>query len=277
MSLIRRISVFALLSAALVMPLPSFAVNESEKISAASDANTNFTPLLLPEDAKQSGISLSGEAKMYRTEPGKYQLGCGCVLVHTEEPIFVTTCRTKVFAKAGATIVIGAKKDATRVLNLSDRKHDSVRVLFGKNHISLNPGEEIAVIGANAASDDKAANEYVIRYRNAQSLAPSPDYKALLFEFSLADALKHCLIFKQLRESPRKEDQVLLKEIIKTAAAVNSMFAKNSYQPNGNGLSKPREQYSHGQNAQQVAAKEKAKKVAEKKRTAKLASSGGFE
>ena len=259
MSLIQRVLVlifaFGFVSAA------PFVFAADEKIPAANDANTSFTPLLLPDDAKQIGISLSGEAKMYRIEQGRYRLGCGCIMVHTEEPIYINTCRANIFAKAGSTIVVGAKKDATRILNLSDRKHDSVRVLYGKNHISLNPGEELAVVGANADAADKAANEYVIRYRNAQALTPSADYKALLFEFSLGDALKHCLIFKQLRESPRQEDRVLLKEIVKTAAAVNSMYSKNTYQPYGNGLVKPREQYAHGdqnqQNAQTAAAAKK--------------------
>jgi hypothetical protein len=109
-------------------------------------------------------------------------------------------------------------------LNLSDRKHDSVRVLFGKNHVSLNPGEELAVVCAKASNADKAATEYVIRFRNAQKLNVSPDYTAVLFEFSLADAMKHCLIFKQLSESTCKCDKALLNEIVKTAAAVNTMY-----------------------------------------------------
>ncbi len=206
---------------------------DTEKIPAASDANTSYTPLMLPEDAAQRGISLSGEAKLYRQEQGHYKLGCGCILVHTEEPIYISTCRANVFADAGSTIVIGAKADATRILNLSDRKHDSVRVIFDSNHVALNPGEELSVVGAKADDADQKANEHVIRFRNAESIAVSPEYKALLFEFSLADAMKHCLIFKQLSSSPAQEDKKLLSEIIKTAAAVNTMYKK-------------RDKYTHG-------------------------------
>jgi hypothetical protein len=237
MSVIKQLIVTAVLASmaasvwAAPVPVPSAvpqaAPQDGEKIKAADDANTAFTPLVMPEEAAGRGISLSGEAKLYQLEPGRYKLGCGCVLVHTEEPISITTCRADITTRAGATIVIGTKKEVTRVLNLSDRKHDSVRIVFGKNHIPLNPGEEIAVVSAGASDVDKAATEYVIRYRNVQEVAVSPDYVALLFEFSLADAMKHCLIFKQLHESPRQEDRKLLDEIIKTAAAVNTVFAKS--------------------------------------------------
>jgi hypothetical protein len=213
-------------SAALAIPtsVPDIATTDSEKITPAADANSAYTPLLLPKDAAERGISLSGDTKMYRVEQGKYQMGCGCSLIHTEEPIYISTCRANVMARAGATLVVGAKKDVTRVLNLSDRKHDSVRVIFGKNYVSLNPGEELAIVCAKASDADKASSEYVIRYRNAQKLKVSPDYNAVLFEFSLADAMKHCLIFKQLTESPYKCDKLLLNEIIKTAAAVNTLY-----------------------------------------------------
>lgn len=252
MSKINRLFIAAL--AVLLSISPVLAVSNQEKIPAASDANAAFTPLLLPEDAAQSGISLSGDTKMYRTAQGKYQLGCGCALIHTEEPIYINTCRANVFARAGATIVIGAKNDATRILSLSDRKHDSVRVIFGKNHISLNPGEELAVVSSNASNADKAANEYVIRFRNAQTVSVDPEHKAVLFEFSLGDAMKHCLIFKQLRESPREQDHALLQEIIKTAAAVNTMFVKS------------REKYGHGEQNQRVAAKKRGRQLAGKKK-----------
>lgn len=234
MKLNYRASAVLIVIVSLLSALPLSAAENDEKIPAAADANQQFTPLVLPEDAAQTGISLSGETKMYRIAPAHYELSCGCALVHTEQAIEIKTCRAEVLVRPGASIVIGAKKDATRILNLSDRKHDSVRVIFSGKHISLNPGEELAVVAASASEEDHAANEYVIRYRNAETIAVSPEYKALLFEFSLGDAMKHCLIFKQLSSSPRAQDKLLLSEIIKTAAAVNTMFAKS------------RDKYGHG-------------------------------
>ncbi|MBX9688849.1 MAG: hypothetical protein K2X27_19225 [Candidatus Obscuribacterales bacterium] len=205
----------------------AMAAKNKEIIPAAVDANAEFTPLILKESSPERGISLSGQTELQELKKGHYKLSCGCALIHTEEDVFIETCRAKIYARKGASIVIGAKTDVTRVLNLSDRKHDSLRVVFEKNHISLNPGEELAVVSSTASNADKAANEYVIRYRNAQTIGVSPKYKAVLFEFSLSDAMRHCLIFKQLTESPRPADKELLKEIIKTAAAVNTMFSKS--------------------------------------------------
>ncbi len=245
------------------MPWSMAKDKEQEVILPSAEANKEFTPLLVPAEAKACGISLSGSAKLYQLEPGAFQLGCGCVLIHTEEPINVKTCRAMVSAKNGATVVIGAKSDATRILNLSDRKHDSVRVIFGRNHVTLNPGEEIVVVSNQLSDFEKNAMEEVIRYRNAQSLQVSPEYKAVVFEFSLTDAMKRCLIFKQLNSSPNQQDHALLKEIIKTAAAVNTMFSKT------------REKYTHGVETTKVASNKKkpTKQVASKKRKepAKLA------
>lgn len=226
--------------------VPAMPAPDREKINAAADANSQYTPLVLPKDAAERGISLSGEAKLYRVDQGRYKLGCGCILVHTEKPLFLNTCRADIMARPGATIVVGTKKEVTRVLNLSDRKRDSVRIIFGKNHISLNPGEELAVVSAGASNVDKAATEYVIRYRNVQEVSVSPEYVALLFEFSLADAMKHCLIFKQLTESPQQEDKGLLNEIIKTAAAVNTMTkSRGKYTHGGEEAAIAAEQYDH--------------------------------
>ena len=237
MSLSARLSALLVLlsltgSAALAqMPSPGHipeATNpDHEKIRPSADANTNFTPLVLAKDAAERGISLSGEAKLCRRGDGRYQMGCGCILVHADEQMSVSTCRAELLIRRGATVVLSAKKDVTRVLNLSDHKRDSVRVIFGKNFVPLNPGEELGIVSASASDIDKAATEYVIRFRNAQKLAVSPDYTAVLFDFSLADAMKHCLIFKQLSQSPRVQDKTLLAEIVKTAAAVNTLFAKS--------------------------------------------------
>jgi hypothetical protein len=207
--------------------IPETGKPDQKKIQAAADANTSFTPLVLPKDAAEHGISLSGEAKLTRLSNSHYQMGCGCILVHGESEMLVDTCRAKVLIRKGATIVLSAKKDVTRVLNLSDHKRDSVRVMFGKNFVALNPGEELGIVSASASDIDKAATEYVIRFRNAQKLVVSPEYRAVLFDFSLADAMKHCLIFRQLSQSPRLQDKALLADIIKTAAAVNTLFAKS--------------------------------------------------
>jgi hypothetical protein len=218
-----------LVAGASVAALPAAGTSTENRviIKPSPDANTAFTPLVLPRDAAQRGISLSGEAQLYRLEPAHYRLDRGCILVHTEETIAITTCFATILVRKGATIIVSIKNDVTRVLNLSDRKRDSVRIIFSKNHISLSPGEELAVAGSRIENADSAAMEDVIRYRNVQKVPVCPKCVALYFEFSLLDAIKHHLIFRQLSESNRVEDKALLAEIIKTAAAVDTIFEKS--------------------------------------------------
>lgn len=241
--------------------VPITAAPDSEAIPPSPTANANYTPLILAKEAKQRGLNLSGKAILRSTGKQQYKLESGCVLLHTEESVLLKTCRADISIQEGATTVITANKDVTRILNLSDRKRDSIRVLFGQKHISLNPGEELAVVCDKAPDVEKAANEFVIRYRNAQTIVLPPDMKAVLFEFSLADAMKHCLIFKQLKESPAKEDQALLAEIIKTAAAVNTLLVS-------------RGPYSHGTDSAttaSIAVAHRQVAIRQKKRQRRLA------
>lgn len=254
MSFVSQLFVFASVAALAAAPAASalnietqIKVKDNEKIAAASDALAAYTPEALSDSAEHA-LKLSADTIITRVDQSHYNLNQGCILLHTEEASFIQTRRAAIAAKSGATIVVSAKDEVTRIMNLSDRKRDSVRVIFGQHHISLNPGEELAVVCANAPDIDKAANEFVIRYRNAQRIAVSPEYNAVMFEFSLADAMRHCLIFKHLSESPSAEDHALLKEIIKTAAAVNTMFSKS------------RDKYAHGDI--QVASKQSSGHVA---------------
>ncbi len=192
----------------------------------SSPPNTSYTPLIIPADALARGISMSGDAKLYRIADSHYRMGCGSCLIHADGPMRIETCKTSILIREGASIVICTRKDVTRVLNLSDKHRDSVRVLLDKHHLTLNPGEEVGIVGSQAEEPEKIATEKSIRYRKATT-TKAAGYNIVIFEFSLADALKNCLIFKQLTESKSPVDKVLLSEIIKTAAAVNTMFDKS--------------------------------------------------
>lgn len=188
--------------------------------------NSTYTPLIIPADALARGISMSGDAKLYRIADSHFRIGCGSCLIHADAPMRIETCRTSILIRKGASIVVCTRKDVTRVLNLSDRHRDSVRVLLDNYHLTLNPGEEVGIVGAGAERPEKIATETAIRFRKATT-TKAAGYQIVVFEFSLADALKNCRIFKQLTDSKSPVDKVLLAEIIKTAAAVNTMFDKS--------------------------------------------------
>lgn len=214
---------------------------------------TRYCPLLGGEKAALHGLKLSGKAQLFEQGKDHYRIGCGCALVQCNSPaVRIDTCHASVFALKGASFVVdngGAtsidRKDdslsvklpnsITRVLNLSDKRRDSVRVVLGKRHLTLNPGEELVVVKGNMEQAERLIQYSTIKFRRPKVSALSEDTQLVVFEFSLGDALKNCAIFKQLSSSPMESDHRLLKDLIKTAAAVNTMFAKSreKYTENG--------------------------------------------
>ncbi len=217
------------------LPVSAQAVIQSAEAPESLPPNLNFTPLMLRQTAQQRGISLSGQARLYELSPDQYRLSGGCVFMQTNAPMRIDTCRCSIFAAAGSAIVVHVDKNVTTVLNLHDRKQDSVRVVFGKNYLSLNPGEELGLMGSSVANPEQVAAGPRIGFRRTRVLENTGDMKVVLLEFSLADALKHCKIFRQLKQSPFEIDHKLLSQIVKTAAAINTMYAKS------------REAYGHGE------------------------------
>jgi len=196
--------------------------------------NLKFTPLVLSSAASLRGLELSGTARLYERESNHYYLSSGCVLLNTAAPTRIDTCRVSIYAKANSSVVVHAEDDITRVMNLSDRHRASVRIVLGKNFIELSPGQEMGVIAGGRKDPKQLVTGDVLGYRKLQVVPVGDKQKIVLWEFSLDDALKQCYIFRQLRQSPDNVDHKLLDEIVKTAAAVDTMYKKT------------REAYTHG-------------------------------
>lgn len=197
------------------------------------DLNKHLSPLLLAKDAAQRGISLSSTAQIYETDANKYRMTNGCVLISTDKDMQVDTAVATVYAKAGTAFVVHNNDSVTRVMNLHDRIRHGVQVVIDKKYISLNPGEELGVVRNDLANGKVAASGPSVGFRRERNIAVGDGYRVHIFEFSIVDALQHCIIFRQLRESSAQSDAQLLTEIVKTAAAVDTMFDKS------------REKYTH--------------------------------
>ncbi len=191
------------------------------------ELNKHLSPLLLSGEASQRGISLSSTAQLYEVAANKYRITDGCVLINTANDMEIETPVTTVYAKAGTAFVVHNNANVTRVMNLHDRVRHGVQVVLDKIYISLNPGEELGVVRKDLPNGQVAASGPAVGYRRVRNIPVGNDYRVFIFEFSIADALKHCVIFRQLRESDAPVDQVLLTEIVKTAAAVDTMFKKS--------------------------------------------------
>lgn len=181
------------------------------------DLNKHLTPLLLSGEALQRGISLSSAAQIYETAANKYRMTKGCVLINTNADMQLETNVTTVYAKAGTSFVVHNESNVTRVMNLHDRVRHGVQVVIDKRYINLNPGEEIGIVRNDLPNGQVAASGPSVGYRRMRTIPVGDGYRVYVFEFSIADALKHCVIFQQLRESKEVVDQQLLGEIVKTA------------------------------------------------------------
>lgn len=181
------------------------------------DLNRHLTPLLASSDAGLRGISLSSTAQLYETEANKYRMTRGCVLINAGADMQVETPVTTVYAKAGTSFVVHNDANVTRVMNLHDRARHSVQVVIEKKYINLNPGEELGVVRTDLPNGQVAASGPNVGYRSMRGIPVADGYRVYVFEFSIADALKHCVIFEQLRESNAEADKFLLTEIVKTA------------------------------------------------------------
>ena len=191
------------------------------------DLNKHLSPLLLSKEAAQRGISLSSTAQLYEVAANKYRITDGCVLINTANDMEIETPVTTVYAKAGTAFVVHNNANVTRVMNLHDRVRHGVQVVLDKRYINLNPGEELGVVRKDLPNGQVAASGPAVGYRRVRNIPVGNEFRVFIFEFSIADALKHCVIFRQLRESDATADQVLLTEIVKTAAAVDTMFKKS--------------------------------------------------
>lgn len=197
------------------------------------DLNKHLTPLLLPKEAAQRGISLSSTAQIYEIGANKYWMTNGCVLITTQTEMKVETPVTTVYAKPGTAFIVHNHDNVTRVMNLHDRVKHGVQVVMDRKAIALNSGEELGVVRSDLNNGQVAASGPNVGYRRMRVIPIDEGYRVFIFEFSIPDALKHCVVFKQLRESQSQTDQQLLTEIVKTAAAVDTMFDKS------------REKYAH--------------------------------
>ena len=223
-SLIR--SAWVVLAGFTVIASPSLAGQSTESDPPPQVAVGAYTPLLVQGEAAVRGITLGGDAKMSQIEPHSYKMSCGVAMITCIAPSTVEVCSTKVLANAHTTFVIDTRTNAVRVLNLNDRKKDSLKVLIGSNHLVLNPGEELVLLSKEADVAEVMAACTGVKFRRPQ-LVQADGARIMVLELSLSDALQHCVIFQKLKNSPDPSDHKLLSEIVKTAAAVNTMYSKS--------------------------------------------------
>jgi hypothetical protein len=125
----------------------------------------------------------------------------------------------------GSTAVLHYDRQVVRCANLSDHHLNSVKVVFGKYFRDVDPGREIILVRDGAGDIGKLALGESIGWRDLNRIKLG-DVHVFTIKVSTKDMLKSCLIYRQLSESPLEADHRLKDELLKSAAALETMYNK---------------------------------------------------
>lgn len=203
--------------------------------------NEHFAPVPLRPDAPLRGFSLSGLADLKQTDgagsslignktagwQARYRLHSGCVLLTAQDNLLIDAGPAKAFIGNGTTAVVHTTPQATRLVNLTDHKRYSMRVIFGKHYIDLDPGFELVLVPQQGRNPKDLAIQEDIGWKDMRSIS-TDDTCVFVFRVRAADMLKKCHIYRQLNESPLAIDHHLRDELVKSVAALEVMFNKHT-------------------------------------------------
>lgn len=190
-------------------------------------------PANLPLARDNKELRISSQAQIYELGDNSYKLVSGCALLTSKEPTRIESCQATIITRGKAAIVMHSQNGVLRVLNLCDKNNDTVRIALDNQYQTLYPGEEALVYRKDHESPTQAVgtDNEVDSQRYEASLGNG--HKIVIFNFSYADALKKCQIYKELSDEANKSleqirtDRKLLDGILKTEAILTSIRHPN--------------------------------------------------
>lgn len=201
--------------------------------------NDNLTPIDIPGGSHLRGLSLSGNARLTKVGANgsadlaglhaewvaQYHMSVGCALLHGYSPTLVEVGPAVVYIASGATAIAHSDNDAARVVNLTDKHRQSVRVVFHRHFIDLEPGQELVLVPTESKDAKAVAVQQDIGWKEMQ-YAVMDNMIAFVYRASTADMMEKCRIYRQLAQSTCPEDKRIREQIFKTVAALETMYNK---------------------------------------------------
>jgi hypothetical protein len=144
----------------------------------------------------------------------------GTLFVEARQAVRIDTAVASVLAAPGSVLIVSADKSHVQVLDLLDRRSGDVKVVAGKTSLPLNPGTEVRVLAGATFHARRLALGDGIGRRRVRAVAIGNEYRAVINEFSIPDALVTHPLLRRLPASSDLSDRLLLGRIVKTAAAL---------------------------------------------------------
>ena len=210
------------------------------KIQATDLVNEHYSPVNTPCHNKVRGLALSGNGqllKIYKEgsiNVDKQTLHWKCRFILTEgttlitalgKPILVSAGDLNVFLDQGTTAVVHLSNGVTRCANMTDQHQGSMKILYGKYFHDVAPGRETVFVKGKQKEAQELAHCDGIGWRDLHS-STIDDTSIISYKIRSRDMLKRMKIYQQLHESPLAEDHQLCEELMKSAAALETMYIK---------------------------------------------------
>ncbi len=178
------------------------------------------TVAYMPPSILPSGLRLLDGARLLQTASNWYALETGTALCEADELTRIDTSHGSVVARGGAAVMVCAEPTLTRILNLSDNRSGSVKAFLGKHAVHVPPGAEVAFVrGSRELAAELVMKDGLAR-RKVHVTDLSADEFLVRDQFSLVQALSKHPLLSMIRRSTRKSDQMLVEELVKTAAGL---------------------------------------------------------
>jgi len=168
---------------------------------------------------------MSARAVVKEIANGHYFLSSGTILAHATIPLIFDTPNGTVTVKQNSVALISSQETMTRVFDLHDERRNGVVAVSGQTSLNLNPGSEVALMARSQGDISRVVLGDNIGHKNIRVMKIGGGHGRGMVtgEFSMSDLLAYHPLLQKLRKSTDKNDQELVKSLMKTAAARASM------------------------------------------------------
>ena len=199
----------------------------SASLLTDAEGKNSLKRLSLPEQpwskGAGSGILRSGSnLQINMITDRHYRLVEGAVLISARKAIFIDTAQASITCKTGASVLLSASNNITRIYDLNDRFAGDVTVQTEYKSYALTPGSEMSIV--KGLSRDAALRLVIaekMARRRMQLVHASNDTQLFANDFSIIDALQRSPLLADLSRCADPTEKRLFVNLMKTAAALS--------------------------------------------------------